>query len=96
MCLALPGRIVEIGADRAGLFRTGKVDFDGLVKTVDLTCVPQAAVGDYVMVHAGLAISIVDEAEALSVFSYLKEVELAAGTEAEAEAEAEAEENAPS
>jgi hydrogenase expression/formation protein HypC len=79
MCLALPGRIIKIDEENpSSPFRTGKVEFDGLVKAVDLTCVPQVEVGDYVMVHAGLAISKIDRDEAQRVFSYLKEVELEA------------------
>ena len=57
------------------LTRTGRVSFDGLVKEVSLACVPEAQVGDYVLVHVGLALSIVDEAEARRVFEYLKEIE---------------------
>ena len=51
--------------------RTGKVSFGGVVKTVQLACLPNAKVGDFVMVHAGFAISIVDEQEAREVFKYL-------------------------
>ena len=51
--------------------RAGKVSFGGVVKTVQLACLPGAKVGDYVMVHAGFAISIVDEQEAREVFKYL-------------------------
>ena len=71
MCLAVPGRVVSIeGVDP--LLRAGRVDFGGIVKEVNLSCVPDARVGDYVLVHVGLALSIVDEAEAREVFGYLK------------------------
>ncbi|GAB4239275.1 MAG: HypC/HybG/HupF family hydrogenase formation chaperone [Acidobacteriota bacterium] len=63
MCLAVPGRIVSISGEEP-LERTGKVDFGGVIRDVNLACVPEAGIGDYVMVHVGLAISVVDEAEA--------------------------------
>ena len=70
MCLAVPGRIQSISGDQP-MERAGKVSFGGVVKTVQLACLPGAKVGDYVMVHAGFAISIVDEQEAREVFKYL-------------------------
>ena len=73
MCLAVPGRIVSIEGDDP-LLRSGRVDFSGAVKLVNLAYVPEAKVGDYVLVHVGFAISIVDEAEARLVFQYLKEM----------------------
>ncbi len=77
MCLALPGRILAVQESSApDILRMGRVDFGGIVKEVCLACVPAATVGDYVMVHAGIAISKVDEEEAQRVFTYLKEVEL--------------------
>ena len=73
MCLAVPGRIIEIeGTDP--LLRAGRVDFSGIVKRVNLSYVPEASVGDYVLVHVGFAISTVDEAEAGKVFSYLRDM----------------------
>lgn len=73
MCLAVPGRIVSIeGQDP--LLRSGKVDFAGVVKQVNLAYVPEANVGDYVLVHVGFAISTVDEAEARQVFEYLRQM----------------------
>ena len=72
MCLAVPGRIVEIQAE-GPLTRRGKVDFGGLLKDVNLTLVPEAKVGDYVMVHVGIAISVVDEQEAQRVFEFLRQ-----------------------
>ncbi len=73
MCLAVPGRILSIEGDDP-LLRSGKVDFAGVQKRVNLSYVPEASVGDYVLVHVGFAISTVDEAEAAQVFSYLKEM----------------------
>ncbi|MEZ5287386.1 MAG: HypC/HybG/HupF family hydrogenase formation chaperone [Vicinamibacterales bacterium] len=71
MCLAVPGRILEIEGDDP-LLRSGRVDFAGIQKRVNLAYVPDAVVGDYVMVHVGFAISRVDEAEAAQVLDYLR------------------------
>lgn len=74
MCLAIPGRLVEITAQLDDTFRTGKVSFGGIHKQVNLRMVPDAVVGDYILVHVGVAISKVDEEEAHKVFNYLKEM----------------------
>jgi hydrogenase expression/formation protein HypC len=71
MCLAVPGKIVEIAGDDP-YFRTGRVNFGGIIKQVSLACVPEARVDDYVLVHVGMALSVVDEKEAAEVFTYLK------------------------
>ena len=74
MCLAIPGKIVSVsGADP--LERTGKIDYGGILKTASLAYVPEAVVGDYVIVHVGFAISRVDESEAQKVFEYLRQME---------------------
>jgi hydrogenase expression/formation protein HypC len=74
MCLAVPGKVLSIeGAE--SILRTGKVQFGGIVKEVHLAYLPEAKVGDYVIVHVGFAISIVDEKEAMRVFEYLKEMD---------------------
>jgi len=74
MCLAVPGKLVSVaGEDPA--WRSGKVDFGGILKEVNLAFIPEAVVGDYVLVHVGMAISRVDEDEAVKVFGYLKEME---------------------
>ena len=74
MCLAIPGKVASIsGADP--LTRMGKVDFGGVLKQASLAYVPEAQVGDYVIVHAGFAISRLDEQEAGQVFEYLREME---------------------
>jgi hydrogenase expression/formation protein HypC len=74
MCLAVPGKILTI-EDSDPLFRSGKVDFAGVVRTVNLSCVPEARIGDYVLVHVGFAISTVDEQEARQVFEYLRQMD---------------------
>jgi hydrogenase expression/formation protein HypC len=73
MCLAIPGKIIEI-QDGDPLMRMGRVNFGGIVKEVNLAYVPEAQLGDYVIVHVGFAISTVDEAEAQRVFEYLEEI----------------------
>jgi hydrogenase expression/formation protein HypC len=74
MCLAIPGKLTSVGGDDP-LMRTGKVDFGGILKEVSLAYVPEAQVGDYLIVHVGFALSRVDEEEAKQVFQYLKEME---------------------
>ena len=71
MCLAVPGKIVSIEGDDP-ILRDGKVNFGGVVKRINLSLVPEAKIGDYVLVHVGFALSIVDEEEAKQVFEYLK------------------------
>ena len=73
MCLAVPGRIISIQGDDA-LSRTGRVSFGGVVKEVSLAYVPEAEIGDYVIVHVGFALSKVDEIEAARVFDYLEKM----------------------
>lgn len=63
MCLALPGRIVR-WLDQDPLFARAEVEFDGIRRICHMACVPEAREGDYVIVHAGVAISRVDEAAA--------------------------------
>jgi len=71
MCLAVPGKIVEIIGDDPFL-RSAKVSFAGVVKLISLTCTPEARLGDFVLVHVGVAISTVDPKEAEETFAYLK------------------------
>ena len=73
MCLAIPGRITSVTGDDP-LSRTGSVDFGGIQKDVNLAYVPEAKVGDYVIVHVGFAISRLDESEANEVFEYLRQM----------------------
>ena len=87
MCLAVPGRIVEgIAGDPP--FTTGVVEFAGVRRHVCLACVPEASVGDYVMVHAGVAISIVNAAEAARVLAAVDELELVSEFAEKAQGEA--------
>ncbi|MFN8431458.1 MAG: HypC/HybG/HupF family hydrogenase formation chaperone [Spirosomataceae bacterium] len=73
MCLAIPGKIVSIdGLDDT--FRTGKVSFGGIIKDVNLCMLPETKIDDYVLVHVGVAISIVDEEEAKLTFNYLNQM----------------------
>lgn len=81
MCLAVPGRIESIDEGDESINRMGKVSFGGIVKDVNLAYVPEAGVGDYVIVHVGFALNKIDEAEAEEVFRYLQEMELAEETE---------------
>ncbi len=74
MCLAVPGQILSIEGDDL-LTRRGRVAFAGIVKQANLAYVPEAKLGDYVLVHAGFAITIIDEAEAIKTLAYLAEFE---------------------
>ena len=74
MCLAVPGRVVEIIDAGNIAFRRAKVDFGGVRKEINLAYTPEAEVGKYVLVHVGFAISVIDEAEAQRVFQYLEEL----------------------
>jgi hydrogenase expression/formation protein HypC len=80
MCLAVPGKVVSISGEDP-LQRTGKVSFGGVLKDVSLACLPEAKIGDYVIVHVGMAISLLDETEANEVFSYLREMDRLGSTE---------------
>ena len=74
MCLGVPGKIVQIDENSIGM-AMGRVNFGGILKEVCLAYVPEAQVGDYVVVHVGFAISCIDEAEAQEVFKFLAEME---------------------
>ena len=74
MCLAIPGKILEI-RDHDPVTRMGAVDFGGVLKEINLSFVPEARTGDYVLVHAGFALNAIDEAEAMRVFDYLREMD---------------------
>ncbi len=77
MCLAVPGKIVQItqnvadGID-AALTRSGRIDFGGVLRDVSLAYTPEATEGDYVLVHVGFALSFIDEAEANKTLEYLR------------------------
>ncbi|MCA6450567.1 MAG: HypC/HybG/HupF family hydrogenase formation chaperone [Chitinophagaceae bacterium] len=74
MCLAIPGKIIAITEELDTTFRKGKVSFGGILKEINLFMVPEAQIGDYVLVHVGVAINIVDEEEAQKTFNYLKQM----------------------
>jgi len=74
MCLSIPGKLIAITKELDEIFRVGNVSFDGVIKEVSLTLVPEAKIGDYVMVHVGAAISLVDEEEAKKTFDLLKQL----------------------
>jgi hydrogenase expression/formation protein HypC len=72
MCLGIPGRITET-YEKDGL-RIGRVDFGGTVREACLAYVPEAAVGDYVLVHVGFAISQIGESEAQETLALLQQI----------------------
>ena len=73
MCLAVPGQLLSLEGDDP-LVRQGRVSFAGLVKQVNLAYVPDARMGDYVLVHVGFALNVVDEEEAGKIFEALREM----------------------
>ena len=75
MCLAVPGKLVSVVDDPEPALRRGKVDFGGVKKEISLAFTPEAAVGNYVLVHVGFALSVVDEEEAQKIFEHLKEMQ---------------------
>lgn len=74
MCLSIPGRIVEISTSPTG-FTMGMVDMKGTTRRVNLMAVPEVRMGDYVMVHADLATSILEEHEAEEITRFLMELD---------------------
>jgi hydrogenase expression/formation protein HypC len=75
MCLAIPGKVVELRSAEPP-FASALVEFGGIRREVSIACVPDAVEGDYVMVHAGIAISRVDSEEAARVLETLRQLEL--------------------
>jgi hydrogenase expression/formation protein HypC len=73
MCLGVPGQVVEIEDDTIGM-PMGTVSFGGVTKRVCFAYTPEAAVGDYVVVHVGFAISRIDEEQAQQAWAYLEEM----------------------
>ena len=73
MCLAIPGKIKTIESQMDGMLRMAKVQYGGITIEASLEMVPQAKEGDYVLVHVGVAISVVNEEEAKKTFEFLKE-----------------------
>ena len=73
MCLGIPAKLEAIDEGADHLFRTGKISFGGISRTISLAMLTEAQPGDYVLVHAGIALSVISEEEANTVFQYLKE-----------------------
>jgi len=73
MCLSIPGKITETYED--GSLKMGKVDFGGVLKEVCLDYVPEAQVGEYVLIHVGFAISVLDEEEAMARLDVVRQIE---------------------
>ena len=76
MCLAVPGRITEVWTSEGTGMRVGRVDFGGVAREVSLAFVPEANVGDYVLIHVGFALSRIDEAEAHKTLELLSQTGL--------------------
>ncbi len=74
MCLGVPGRIEEINDESDPLFVTGKVNFGGVLRKVNLAGIKDPAVGEWVIVHAGFALNKLNEQEAGEVFDYLEQI----------------------
>jgi hydrogenase expression/formation protein HypC len=75
MCLAIPGQVIEVIDDPEPAFRRGRVDFGGVRKEVSLALTPGAVTGQYVLVHAGFALNVVDEDEARRIFDELRRMD---------------------
>lgn len=78
MCLAVPGRVTH-WLEQASPFRSAQVEFDGVRRAVNMECVPEAQPGDYVLVHAGIAIHCIDSEEAERLLAMLQELQEAEG-----------------
>jgi len=74
MCLAIPGKLIEISHDPNGI-RMGRANFGGVVKQVCLEYTPEATTGDYVLVHVGFALGTVDKEEATRTYRLLQEMD---------------------
>jgi hydrogenase expression/formation protein HypC len=81
MCLGVPGKVVKIIDESPPGMTMAKISFGGIMKEACLAYVPDAQVGDYVIVHAGFALNVIDEEEAMEVFEMLKEMEALAELE---------------
>jgi hydrogenase expression/formation protein HypC len=73
MCLGIPGKVLEI-VQQDGLMPMAKVEFGGITKDICLAYLPEAGVGDFVLVHVGFAISKIDEQEAQEIFTYIQQI----------------------
>ena len=72
MCLAIPGQIIEVYEEKG--LRMGKLDFGGTIRKACLQYLPEAGLGDYALVHVGIALSKVDEEDALRTYALLEEM----------------------
>jgi len=75
MCLAIPGKIISINDAEESIFRTGEISFDGVIRDVNLAAVPEARVGDFVLIHVGMAITVIDEEEAEKSLALFRQME---------------------
>ena len=75
MCLAIPGQIISLSDDSDVLMRKGRVNFSGIIKEISLAYVPEAGINDYVIVHAGFALSVLDEQEAQASLQAFQDLE---------------------
>ena len=76
MCLGVPGKVIDVDGDTEGVMRMGRVDFGGIVKNVSLAYVPEVIPGDYVIVHVGFAITVLDEESALLTLQTFRDLGL--------------------
>lgn len=74
MCLAIPGKLISIEPFEDPIFRSGRVSFEGVIREVNLAAVPEVKVGQYVLVHVGLALNVIDEEEAQRTLEYFREL----------------------
>ncbi len=74
MCLAVPGKVISVTGEDP-LARTARVDFGGLVREINLAFTPEAAIDDYVLVHVGFAISVIDPVEAARLLDELRAID---------------------
>lgn len=84
MCLGVPGRVVA-WVDRDPLMARAEIEFDGIRRVCHLACVPEAEIGDYVVVHAGIAISRIDARAAEQLLAELRAVGETTAPETESE-----------
>lgn len=75
MCLAIPGKIISLSNEQNSLERTARVDFSGVVKEINLAYLPEAQLNDYVIVHAGVALSILNQEEAAATLAAFAELD---------------------
>ena len=81
MCLAIPGKITDIYTSNG--MRMAKVDFGGVIRETCLEAVPEASLGEYVIVHAGFALNTLDEKEALETLEIFRQMDALADAESE-------------